>query len=357
MKVRVRKLLALVLVAFTLLAAGCGGGKSAEKPADTGKSKTEGRTLTIMSNGGYYLETLRKYVITPFEKKYGVKVLVTEATSVQMLNRLRAEKAAPTVDLVSIGEIAAVSGRQEGLFEKIDPAKVPNLKDVADNLKNKEGYGVQSVISPIIITYNKNKVKTPPTGWADFWNPEYKGKVVIADIDNTMGPMLLATAARLNGGGEKNIDPGFAKMKALKPNLSYIYKGEGQEVPQGVAQGDIWVTHMMLVKAMDLLKNNAPVGVVIPKEGAHPLPYTLEVVKGAKNQDLAYLFMDMALSVEAQEGFAKDLYVTPSNTKARVEGELAKVLPKANQIMDLDWSAISTDRSKWTERWQKEIAQ
>ena len=314
-----------------------------------------GKTLSIMSNGGYYLETLQKYVIQPFEKKYGVKVLVTESFSVGMLNRLRAEKQNPSVDLVSIGEIAAVAGRPEGLFDKMDAAKIPNLANVAKHLRNKDGYGVQSVVSPIVIVYNKEKVKTPPAAWADFWNPEYKGKVVIADIDNTMGPMFLVTAARMNGGNESNIDPGFQKMLQLKPNLSYIYKGEGQEVPQGVAQGDIWVSHMMLVKAQELVKGGAKVGIVIPKEGAHPLPYTLEIVKGAKNLDLANKFVDMALSPEAQLGFAKDLYVTPANLKVVLPDDLKGVLPTADRLMDLDWVAIAKNRSAWTDRWNREI--
>jgi putative spermidine/putrescine transport system substrate-binding protein len=360
-KTQFRTLATGALAALTLLSAvGCGQ-TAANKPAVGGTGaptpQYAGRTLNIMVNGGYYLDTLKKYVITPYEQKTGVKVQVTEATSVQMVNRLRTEKAAPSVDLVSIAEVAAVPARAEGLFEKIDPSKIPNLADVAPAFKNKDGFGIQSVISPIVIVYNKDKVKTAPTAWADFWNPAYKGKVVIADIDNTMGPMLLATAARINGGSETNIDPGFAKMKELKANLSYIYKGEGQEVPQALAQGDIWVSHMMLVKAMDLVKNNAPVGIVIPKEGAHPLPFTLELVKGSKNADIASLFLDQALSIEAQEGFAKDMYVTPSNTKAKIEGDLAKVLPRPDQILNLDWAAIAKDRAAWTERWKKEITQ
>jgi len=351
MKRRAVTLGSVFVVVLTLLAA------AFSKPAEAAVPKTEGRTLNIMSNGGYYLENLRKYIIEPFEKKTGAKVLVTEAFSAAMLNRLRAEKASPTVDLISIGEFAAVSGRTEGLFQKIDPSLVPSLKDLGAQFKNADGYGIQSVSGPIVIVYNKNRVKVPPAGWADFWQSQFKGKVVIADIDNFTGVQFLVTAARIAGGGEKNIDPGFGKMKELKPNLSYIYKGEGQEVPHGLAKGDIWISHMMLVKAMELLKENAPVGVVIPKEGAHPQPYTLEIVNGSKNKDLAHTFLDIALGVEAQEGFAKALYVTPSNTKAKIEGELAKVLPKPQNLMSFDWVTIAAERSKWAERWQREIAQ
>ena len=339
----------LVVMLLSVFLSGCGGQKEQQ-------SKESPKTLTIMTNGGYYLENLRKYVIEPFEKKYGVKVVVTESTSVQMLNRLRAEKQNPTVDLVSISEVAAVAGRSEGLFDKLDATKIPNMANVALNLKSKEGYGVSSVVSPVVIVYNKDKVKTPPTAWADFWNPEYKGKVVIADIDNGMGPLFLVTAAKLAGGDENNIEPGFNKMKELKANLSYIYKGEGQEVPQGVAQGDIWVSHMLLVKAEDMLKQNANIGIVIPKEGAHPIPYVIEMTKGSKNQDLAAKFIDMALSVEAQTGFAKDFYVTPANTQVQLDADLKKVLPTAEQLMNFDVATISKNRSAWTDIWNREIA-
>src|SRR5262245_16524272 len=69
------------------------------------------RTLSIMVNAGQYQDTLTRLVIEPFQKKHNARVLVTPGSSTEMLAKLRAEKASPSVDLVVIAETVAVTGR------------------------------------------------------------------------------------------------------------------------------------------------------------------------------------------------------------------------------------------------------
>src|SRR5215469_11904761 len=94
------------------------GGAVAFSRRATGQS----RTLSIMINAGQYQDTLARLVIEPFQRKHNVRVLVTPGSSTEMLAKLRAEKASPSVDLVVIAETVAVTGRQEGIFEKMERA-------------------------------------------------------------------------------------------------------------------------------------------------------------------------------------------------------------------------------------------
>ena len=50
------------------------------------------------------------------------------------------------------------------------------------------------------IAYNPKIITTPPTSWTDLWNPAYKGRVGIANMDSTLGTGWMVEVAKLNGG-------------------------------------------------------------------------------------------------------------------------------------------------------------
>ena len=59
----------------------------------------------------------------------------------------------------------------------------------------------------------KEKGWATPTSWNDLKDPKFKKLLVIPPINNTYGLYTLMMFARMNGGGEKNIEPGFKVMK------------------------------------------------------------------------------------------------------------------------------------------------
>ncbi len=60
----------------------------------------------------------------------------------------------------------------------------------------------------------------PPTSWNDLKDPKYKGKVVMPPLNNGYGLLTVVMLARLHGGGENNINPGFDVMKKdVGPNI------------------------------------------------------------------------------------------------------------------------------------------
>ena len=101
------------------------------------------------------------------------------------------------------------------MWAKLDPARVPNMNNVLKDFVRPEGRGVGYMMSAIGILYNKNAMKEPPTSWADLWDPANRGRVTMFDYDARM----LAIAARLNGGSEKNPNPGFKVWSDNARNL------------------------------------------------------------------------------------------------------------------------------------------
>src|SRR3954447_13691393 len=98
-----------------------------------------------------------------------------------------------------------VKGDVEDMWEKMDPAGIPNMKDLTPGYARPENRGVGYMMSGIGLLYNKNAVKTPPTSWTHLRSPAYRHRVTMLDYDLHM----MAIAARLNGGSEEKPDAGF----------------------------------------------------------------------------------------------------------------------------------------------------
>src|SRR6185437_6017897 len=134
--------------------------------------------------------------------------------------------------------------------------------------------GVAYQMSAIGLLYNKNLVHTPPDSWTALWSPEYKGKVVMFDYDTR----ALVIAARLNGGSEKDIDPGFRIWAQHADNFrALVDSNDG--VKNALASGDAAIAPWFNSISRIWINEGAPFGFVIPKEGAIGFPLYLTIVK------------------------------------------------------------------------------
>jgi putative spermidine/putrescine transport system substrate-binding protein len=85
------------------------------------------------------------------------------------------------------------------------------------------------------------------------------------------------------------------------------------------------------------------------------------VVKNSPNRDLAVALIEAAMSPEVQQRLMQSPYlIVPTNTKVRMEGEIAKVLVKDHAEMKKrfvfqDWKKINEQRAQWIERFNREI--
>jgi len=332
------------------------GAPAANPAVDTvaAKVKGEGRTLRVLMNGGKLSDVIHASVIEPFEKKYGANVEVIPSTSAEMMTRVRSEKANPTIDLVYIDDIVAPLGISEGLFEKIDPSNIPNLKDVDERFVNKDGYGPGGHGVAITFAYNKELVKVdPPTSWADLWKPDYKDMLAMSSINLSPAILFLVQAAQLNGGSYDNIDPGFEAIKRLIPNVRIWWRDTGiirsnvdKDGVVGIFGQSYW---------LDEIGKGIPLVPIVPKEGAHFSAVTLQLVKGSKNKDLAELLINEHLSESGQLGIARGNYNSIVNKKVVLPDDLkGKVVSNLN-LQYFDPVKIAANRDAWMERWMKDL--
>jgi len=316
------------------------------------------RQLSIMINAGQYQDTLTRLVIEPFQKRFNARVLVTPGSSVEMLAKLRAEKASPSIDLVVIAEAVAVTGRAEGIFEKMDRAKMANMKDVDPKALNPDGFGFASLYATAGILYNAEKVKPAPRTWKDMWNPAYQGGILgLHDTAGTTGVQFLVQAARINGGSESNIEPGFKALAELKKMGAIVHSGKPAEIT------NLFLTDAMLLSpgvensfAKTFAEKDKRYTFVLPEDGFFPIPYTVEIVANRKGGDLVYEFMNMQIDPEVQKGFMEAILMTPVNSKVAIPPALAHLVPTPDRALVFDWRIIAQNRAAWQDRFNKEIA-
>jgi putative spermidine/putrescine transport system substrate-binding protein len=319
-----------------------------------------GGQIIFSGFGAEYEEMMRKHVIAPFEKKYNAKVVLdTQGSANEKLAKIRASKDQYTFDLASLTPSDVVAGAREGLLERIDESKVPEIKNLYEIAQTAgKGYGPVVAFDPLTLIYNTRQVSPRPESWEVLWDPKYKGKVAISHAQEGKGNYLLILASYMGGGDEKNIDPGFERLRTLVPNVGSWLTLSAQYVPY-LEREEVWLTPYWNGRAQLLKDQGVPIDIVFPKEGTMATGNTWVVPVAAKNKDLAYKFINFYLEVEQQKAWADNIYYSPTNKNVQLTPDkAARVIYGSEQIAKMrlpDEETVATERPKWIERWNKEI--
>src|SRR5690349_18824722 len=97
-------------------------------PAEAGQF--DGKTIRAQFWGGSDGLVIRKYIVAPFEKETGAKVIVEEGNTSASIAKVRAQKADPQLDVIFLDDIGVFTLAREGVLDKIELGKMPNAKDI-----------------------------------------------------------------------------------------------------------------------------------------------------------------------------------------------------------------------------------
>jgi putative spermidine/putrescine transport system substrate-binding protein len=308
--------------------------------------------LRVMLNGGIYEELARKLVVQPFQQETGATVEIIPGSAAEIITRLRAERAAPTVDVAVTDRLVVGTNLDAGLFEKIDASNVPNLADLSPDARDPNGYGPTVHCHNLALGYNRTRLAVdPPRRWADLWDSRFAGTIVPAIVDLTPGLLFLLQANMLNGGTYENLDPGFAAMHRLQPNLRRFYRSIGEVRPM-LNNENVVVAVSTNILQGEIDRGN-PIGAVLPEEGCLASPAVAQIVQGTKVKALAERFIDTYLRPDVQSGWAREYFVSVFNRKADVPAELRARI--GEKIVFFDADRVSRGREAWIERWTREV--
>lgn len=339
----------LISIAILLLALG-----SESSPG------TPPRELVLSGYGGLIEEQTMKHIVRPFEKKYNAKVIYdASGVSSQKLAKLKASKGSYTYDVLTLSSYDAFAAGKDGLLEAVDAKKVPSLAKLYDKARTGTGgFGPTYSFDPLILLFNKQKVVPAPDSWEVMWDSKYKGKVAISHVSEGKGLRILIIASWLGGGDEYKIDPGFARIRKLVPNVG-PWLTSSEQYQAFYERGEVWLAPFWNGRAQMLKNEGLPVDAIIPKEGTLVTGNAWVVPTDAKNKDLAYKYIDFAIDTAQQEGMAKEAFYSPVNMEVKLPPDIARRVAYGKEQVDklklLDEAYLAKQKSAWVERWNKEI--
>ncbi|TDD47533.1 ABC transporter substrate-binding protein [Nonomuraea terrae] len=316
--------------------------------------------LVVAGYGGSYQEAFEQAVLPDFEKSCGCEVTYIAGSSTDTVAKLKAQQAAPQIDVALIDDGPQAQAAQAGLLAELDPATVTRLAKVEKVARLPGDIGVGFALTATGIAYNDkwyadNGVPAPRK-LSDLADPRLKGKVVFPSISNTYGVGALMLAAREGGGSERDAEPGFAGVEKVAVNaFTFDTTADvSNYFLQGQAVASVWGGS----RVETLADKGFPITFAYPEEGAIPLLATANVVAKAPHPDLAQKFVNALLEPAIQRKLAAEGYDAPTVTDAELDPAVAKRVVGAEQaagMTPLDWSVINDSRAGWTDRWTKEV--
>ncbi len=105
----------------------------------------------------------------------------------------------------------------------------------------------------------------------------------------------------------------------------------------------------------------AKIAFVAPEEGVFMFEQDFNVLKGSKNKELAYKYINYILRRDIQEKWVREFFISPANRYVKIPDDLKEDIPitgeKMKTILTWDWDAANDRRQEIIERWNKEISQ
>jgi len=317
------------------------------------------KTLTVAAYGGSWEQTLRKFVIPGFEAKHGVKVEYVAGNSTDTLAKLQAQKANQVIDVAIVDDGPMYQAIQLGFCAKIEGLAKDELYEAA-KFKDDKAVAVGQTGTGFMVNTKvfKEKGWAIPTSWNDLKDPKFKKLLVIPPINNTYGLYTLMMYARIEGGGEKSIEPGFKVMKdQINPNV-LVYEPSPGKMTELFQSGQAVIAVWGTGRVQAFANTGFPVDFIYPKEGAPILLASACPVAKASISPLAHEFIKTMISADVQTALAKEMGNGPVNKKvdvAMAELRMAPVGERAKLIIAPDWDAINAAREEWTKRWNREV--
>lgn len=317
-------------------------------------------TIVLAAYSGIFKENYQAAVVEPFmAANPGIKVTYYEmGASAQTLGLLRAQKAAPQIDVVMFDVSVAKSATDEGLLESIDG--MPVLADLSPRAFTKGVAGAAVTFDNLVLLYSPPKVAPKPTSWKVLWEPKYADRITIPAAPDIVGVGFTLVTNKVFGGTDyrQSTEAGIRAISDLAPAvLTWDPKPDpyAMIISGGADLAVGWNARGQLYSG----QSEGRLAVALPDEGSLFQVNVIAPVKNAKQPDAAKTFVAYALGATAQKAFTERMFYAPVNTKAAISTEAmnrtAATPDRIARMLDIDWLEVAKIRDGITEQWRRRI--
>ncbi len=325
-----------------------------------------GGKLAVVSWGGAYQDAQKIIYFEP-AKAAGIDMVDESWDGGVGVLRAKVQGGNAGWDVVQVESDELEIGCEEGLYEKLDFAKIGGKDAYLPDAVHKCGVG--AILYDFVLGYDKDKIPADkaPKSWSDFFDTKtWPGKRALRmGAKTTLEIALMADGVAADKVYAElktpaGVDRAFKKLDTIKKDL--VFWKSGAQPPQFLASGEVVMTSVYngRIDAANK-KDKRNFGIVW-----NQALYTLDswvILKGSPNVDAAYKFLALAGKPENQAKLPNYIAygVTAKAATPLIDPAVLPNLPTAPQnlasakMIDVEFWLENND--KLTERFNKWAAQ
>ena len=304
--------------------------------AVVGSSGVEARDFTVASWGGGLQEAQRQAFIKPFETKYSVKATEDVYLGGWAKFQTMAETKQVVWDIVNVESAEMARGCEEGVFAKIDYAKLGTPKsDFTPGGADECGIGAYTFA--FVVAYNEDLTKVAPKTMLDFWDTQKwpgrrglrKGAHYNLEFALLSDGVPAADVYKVLNTKE-GVARAFRKLSTIKSQV--IWWEAPAQVADLLASGNVVMSIAPNARISDARKAGKNLGMVF-QPGMIGIDYWV-MLAGTPFPTQAYDFLKVVSEPKQQERFTAAFAYAPTNrkTEALLDAKAVALLPIGTKV-------------------------
>lgn len=297
-----RKAMAAVAAVLVLAVVGgtVGASLSQQHKSAAAVEKYGSNVLKLYLPGEY----LGENVISDFEKQYGVRVIVENFDSNEMMyTKLMA---GDRYDVIIPSDYMIERLMNEGFLQPLDKSMIPNMENMSDAVLGMSydpdnTYSIPYFWGSVGLVYNHENVDPAvieSEGWEVLRNTDYAGHIYIYDSERDSFMMAFkALGYSMNTEDPNEINDAYEWLLQMNNTMSPVYVTD--EVIDGMMNGYKDIAVVYSGDAAVVLDENEDMSFYMPSQGTNIWCDAMVIPQNAENPKLAHEFINYMLTYEA----------------------------------------------------------
>ena len=249
-------------------------------------------------------EYLGENVISDFEKQYGVRVIVENFDSNEMMyTKLMA---GDRYDVIIPSDYMIERLMNEDFLQPLDKSMIPNMENMSDAVLGMSydpdnTYSIPYFRGSVGLVYNHENVDPAvieSEGWEVLRNTDYAGHIYIYDSERDSFMMAFkALGYSMNTEDPNEINDAYEWLLQMNNTMSPVYVTD--EVIDGMMNGYKDIAVVYSGDAAVVLDENEDMSFYMPSQGTNIWCDAMVIPQNAENPKLAHEFINYMLTYEA----------------------------------------------------------
>ena len=249
-------------------------------------------------------EYLGENVISDFEKQYGVRVIVENFDSNEMMyTKLMA---GDRYDVIIPSDYMIERLMNEDFLQPLDKSMIPNMENMSDAVLGMSydpdnTYSIPYFWGSVGLVYNHENVDPAvieSEGWEVLRNTDYAGHIYIYDSERDSFMMAFkALGYSMNTEDPNEINDAYEWLLQMNNTMSPVYVTD--EVIDGMMNGYKDIAVVYSGDAAGVLDENEDMSFYMPSQGTNIWCDAMVIPQNAENPKLAHEFINYMLTYEA----------------------------------------------------------